>query len=87
MLIHIGGDTFVNLQQVIGIFNVHAHESSNIKFFIDQSVKKKAAEYVEPGEVKSCIVTDEKIYFSSISSATLKKRAITMGLQEKFEID
>ncbi len=87
MLIHIGGDTVVKLDAIIGIFTIHMRESPNSKAFIDKSTVGNAVEFVEPGEIKSCVVTDEKIYYSPISSITLKKRAIAMGLHEKFELD
>ncbi len=87
MLIHIGGDTVVKLDAIIGIFTVHMKESPNSKAFIDKSMMDNAVEFVEPGEIKSCVVTDKKIYYSPISSITLKKRAMTMDLHGKFELD
>ncbi len=87
MLIHIGGDTVVNLHAVIGIFDIHIQESPETKSFINRSLEEKAVEVVEPGDIKSYVVTDDKVYYSPISSATLKKRAIVMELHGNFQLD
>jgi extracellular matrix regulatory protein B len=87
MLIHLGGDTVVNLHDVIGIFDIHIQESPETKPFVERSKEEKTVEIVEPGEVKSCVITDSKVYYSPISSATLKKRAFAMNLSGKFVFD
>lgn len=87
MLIHLGGDTVVNLHDVIGIFDIHIQESAETKPFIERSKEEKTIEFVEPGDVKSCVVTNNKVYYSPISSATLKKRAVAMDLSGKFVFD
>jgi extracellular matrix regulatory protein B len=87
MLIHLGGDTVVNLQDVIGIFDIQIQESPETKPFFRRLQKKKAVEVASPGDIKSCVVTDIKVYYSPISLATLKKRAITTELYEKIIFD
>ena len=87
MFIHIGGETIVNLHRLIGIFDIHVEESPNTKEFIKNAKNSGAVEIVDQGDIKSCVVTDNKIYYSPISSVTLKKRAVAMDAHGKFEVD
>ncbi|MCF8565717.1 DUF370 domain-containing protein [Alicyclobacillus tolerans] len=75
MFIHIGGDTMVHLEDVIGIFDIQSKSSPLTAQFLEQIKQQPAIEVVDPGEIKSFILTDKKLYYSPISSLTLKKRA------------
>ncbi|GMA50737.1 hypothetical protein GCM10025857_20940 [Alicyclobacillus contaminans] len=75
MFIHIGGDTMVCMKDVIGIFDIHVQESPLTAKFIELAKRNEAVEIVELGEIKSFVVTEQKLYYSPISSLTLKKRA------------
>ncbi|WP_273365735.1 extracellular matrix regulator RemB [Alicyclobacillus herbarius] len=70
MFLHIGDDTMVRLRDVIGIFNAQSPDLRN-----SISAVSLATDEAATGEVKSCIVTADAVYFSPISSLTLKKRA------------
>jgi extracellular matrix regulatory protein B len=83
MFIHIGGDTMVRLRDVIGIFDYHEKSGSDNALFLENAKRNDAVEVVELGEIKSFIVTDHKVYYSPISSLTLKKRAHFIDLNAK----
>lgn len=79
MFIHLGGDVMVSSKDVIAIFDLRMQEDS------DETTKylKKADEngkiiIIDPDDTKSFVVTNENIYYSPISSLTLKKRAAYM---------
>ncbi|GGI95010.1 hypothetical protein GCM10010885_00700 [Alicyclobacillus cellulosilyticus] len=75
MFIHIGGDTMVSCKEVIGIFDINSANSPGTSEFLKRCEERLGVEVVEVGEIKSFIVTDRKLYYSPISSLTLKKRA------------
>lgn len=75
MFIHIGGTAMVRLSDIIGIFDVSTAESPDTKNYLDLARHANSMETVEVGEVKSLIITNKRVYYSPISSLTLKKRA------------
>lgn len=77
MFLHLGGDCMVKLEEVIMVINAeNTAKSHNIVDFFNNKKDKKIEIYKIDGEnVKSVIITDKKIYYSPISSQTLKKRA------------
>lgn len=87
MFIHIGGDTMVRLKDIIGIFDIQAQQSHHSANFFDFAQKNDAIEVVEVGDIKSFIVTERKLYYSPISSLTLKKRAQFTDSTEKLDVE
>lgn len=87
MFIHIGGDTVVSTREVIGIFDVQAQSEPDTGAFLRSVQKDGRVEVVEVGEMKSFVVTENKVYFSPISSLTLKKRAQMFEGVTKGEFD
>jgi hypothetical protein len=79
MFLHIGGDTMVRLRDVIGIFNMQTPD-------LLENIEASPVDFDEnqAGAVKSCIVTTDKVYFSPISSLTLKKRAAQLDGGDTF---
>ena len=76
MYVHLGGDKILRSKDIIAIFDVSIEKSSKISgLFMDQAYKRKQVEKIGEEETKSIILTEDKIYFSPISSSTLKKRA------------
>ncbi len=77
MFIHLGGEKIVRASELIAIFLTYpSKKSSRIsKQFISNAVKEKSIEVIGEEESKSLVVTEGKVYYSPISSATLKKRA------------
>ncbi|WP_307016613.1 extracellular matrix regulator RemB [Alicyclobacillus cycloheptanicus] len=82
---HIGGDTMVALKNIIGIFDIHLKDNTSVGNLLRAAKERNAVEVVEVGDVKSFIVTDDKVYLSPISSVTLKKRAYVLDTAERIE--
>ena len=76
MYLHLGVDCMVKNSEIIAIFNL-SHPQSQV---YDDYVKKYGGRYeivdASGGEgYYSCVLTEQTMYLSSISSITLKKRA------------
>ncbi|MNI10788.1 hypothetical protein D3C73_639140 [compost metagenome] len=76
MFIHLGADKIIRAAELIAIFDLSIEKSSKIsKQFIQQANKDKRTEVIGEEECKSLVITRNKVYYSPISSTTLKKRA------------
>lgn len=76
MFIHIGGEKVIRAVELIAIFDMNMEQASRIsKEFVDQALTAKKVETIGEEEPKSIVVTDNWVYYSPISSTTLKKRA------------
>lgn len=76
MFVHLGGEKVIRAVELIAIFDVTIENSSKIsKQFIENAEKTNKIEVIGEEEPKSLVVTQEKVYYSPISSATLKKRS------------
>jgi hypothetical protein len=76
LFIHLGGDTMIRTSDLIAIFDIETERNSKItKQFIETASKNKKNIVVGEEEMKSFIITEDHIYYSPISSTTLKKRA------------
>ena len=71
MLIHIGGDIVVKTKEVITILDIN-HINRNTK---NNYYSQEQMETLNNVDIKSIVITNDKVYFSPISSLTLKKRA------------
>lgn len=75
MFIHLGGEKMIRAAEIIAIFDLSIDKNSKIsKQFIEYASKTKKLETIGEEQSKSLIVTDHKLYYSPISSTTLKKR-------------
>ena len=75
MLLHIGDDRSIKKEEIIAILDSRVVKKSAItRDFVDRSRSVVNLASPEKQAVKSVIITEEKIYFSAISSTTLKKR-------------
>jgi hypothetical protein len=74
MYIHLGDNFVVPSKDVVMILDRQSSLDSSI---VTEFLKKQEGKIVQltNGEAKSVIVTMNKIYFSPLSSSTLKKRA------------
>jgi hypothetical protein len=74
MYIHLGDNFVVPSKEVVMILDRQSSLDSSI---VAEFLKKQEGKIVQltNGEAKSVIVTMNKIYFSPLSSNTLKKRA------------
>jgi hypothetical protein len=76
MFIHLGGEKIIRASELIAIFDLSMEKTSKIsKQFISHAEKEKKIEMIGEEDSKSLVVTINKVYYSPISSSTLKKRA------------
>ncbi len=81
MYIHLGQETVIKSDDVIGIFDLESTTiSKNTRDFLTKAEKKGDVETVSYELPKSFIVCsnkkrNQKVYISQISSATLQKRS------------
>jgi hypothetical protein len=76
MFIHLGGEKIIRATELIAIFDLSMEKTSKIsKQFISNAEKEKKIETIGEEDSKSLVVTINKVYYSPISSSTLKKRA------------
>lgn len=77
MYIHLGDNYVVPSKEVVMIIDKQTSQASAIVAEFLNKQKEKIIQLTN-GEAKSVIVTTDKIYFSPLSSSTLKKRAKTL---------
>jgi hypothetical protein len=75
MYVHLGGERIVRASELVAIFDVSVEQSSRIsRQFTAWASKRKNVEVIGEEEPKSIVITTRKVYYSPISSSTLKKR-------------
>ena len=77
----------VRLRDVVGIFDIQTQDRESTASFLNRNKTTQQVEIVEVGDVKSFVVTNNRLYFSPISSLTLKKRAQNMDIRGKAELE
>lgn len=76
MFIHLGGDTVIRSKDIIAILDKQVKENSEInESFLNFQTDAKQEEEKTMDMTKAIVIITDQIYFSPISSATLKKRA------------
>lgn len=81
MYIHLGGEKVVLSSEVIAIFDVSVEKSSKAsKQFVSHAAKEKQVLRIGEEEPKSIVVTESMVYYSPISSATLKKKSTVQSM-------
>ncbi|MBU8905753.1 extracellular matrix regulator RemB [Desertibacillus haloalkaliphilus] len=76
MFIHLGGDTVIRSKDVVAILDSEMENtSSDTTDFLDAFRKSNQIIEISEDLTKSIVVTEEHVYFSPISSVTLKRRA------------
>lgn len=70
--LHLGGDRVVRLRDILAILNAGA---SAARAYAAQAEARGLLEPAAPGPVHAYVVTQEKVYASPISTATLARRA------------
>lgn len=82
MYIHLGGEKIIRAAELIAIFDVSIEKSSKISYqFVEQAIHNKQIEKIGEESPKSLVITQEKIFYSPISSSTLKKRSTYLSVQ------
>jgi regulator of extracellular matrix RemA (YlzA/DUF370 family) len=73
MFLHLGGDFSVRVEEIISVLDYkYMNETETGKKFMTDM--KEKIDNVAGEKIKSVVVTDDKIYLSKLSPATLKKR-------------
>ncbi|OEF97310.1 extracellular matrix regulator RemB [Desulfuribacillus alkaliarsenatis] len=80
MFIHLGANVLIPIKDVIAIIDVKMKDTADsMKEFLDVADEEGFVVKIEDGEIKSYVITTKNVYFSPISSVTLKKRSLYMG--------
>ncbi|RCX15559.1 uncharacterized protein DUF370 [Fontibacillus phaseoli] len=75
MYVHLGGEKVILSSELVAIFDISIEKSSKIsKQFVSHAIKEKQVMRIGEEEPKSIVVTKNTVYYSPISSATLKKK-------------
>lgn len=76
MFLHIGGEYTIIDKNIIGIFDFDAstHSESSTIELLQKAEREQKVEYVSPDIPRSFIVTEDRIYISPVSAATLRLR-------------
>ncbi|MBY7737882.1 extracellular matrix regulator RemB [Paenibacillus polymyxa] len=76
MYIHLGGEKIIRSSELVAIFDISIEKSSKIsKQYVNHAQQQKHVEMIGEEEAKSIVVTQNTVYYSPISSTTIKKRA------------
>ena len=84
MILHIGNEVAVPKKDVIAIFAYDTHMAFPTKDYL-RSVRDedRLVNLSEEGKERSIVITTEKVYITSISCHTLKRRAESIfGLED-----
>ncbi|GGG08309.1 extracellular matrix regulator RemB [Paenibacillus aceti] len=75
MYIHLGGERIILSSELVAIFDISIEKSSKIsKQFVSHAIEGKNVVRIGEEEAKSIVVTKNIVYYSPISSSTLKKK-------------
>lgn len=85
MFIHIGNDNVIQSKDVISIIDRNIISSSIIMEEMMNNVKSQERVYGPTDEAKSVVITNEQVYFSTLSVSTLKKRASMISTISKLD--
>ncbi|GAF66335.1 extracellular matrix regulator RemB [Alkalihalobacillus trypoxylicola] len=76
MFIHLGGDMVVRAREIIAILSRDVQELSAVtSAYLEQEELRKSVVTISEDFIKSIVITDRTIYYSPVSSNTLKRRA------------
>ncbi|MFC4558492.1 extracellular matrix regulator RemB [Virgibacillus kekensis] len=85
MFIHIGNDNVIRSEDVISIIDRNVITSSSIMEEMMENAAKQKIVVSPVDEAKSVVITNQKIYYSSLSVSTLKKRASMISTISKLD--
>jgi len=72
--IHLGGEKIIRSAELVAIFDISSEKTSDHLQQLTAHATKQI-ETISDEESKSLVVTKSKIFYSPISSTTLKRRA------------
>lgn len=78
MYLHIGGDKVIPKSDLVAVIDLVANGSATAtKEFLDlAATERKVQKTKKNSKNKTCIITTDKVYLSTISAATINKRLI-----------
>jgi regulator of extracellular matrix RemA (YlzA/DUF370 family) len=78
LYLHIGGDKVIPKNDLVAVIDLVANGSADAtKEFLDLAAsERKVQKTKKNGKNKTCIITTDKVYLSTISAATINKRLI-----------
>lgn len=77
LFIHVGGDIILRSKEIIFILNQDIRDiPSDTLRFLEMEEKKKEKVVISKDYIKSIIITNDKIYYSPVSTLTLNKRSL-----------
>lgn len=78
MYVHVGGEYSISDRFIIGIFDMDSitPKQTDMIRFLAEAEKAGHVEYVSEEIPRSVVVSVDRIYFSPISTATLRKRIL-----------
>lgn len=80
MFVHVGGEKVIRNSELIAILDLSTEQSIEAySSYIAQAEERNAVEKIGDEAPKSLVVTVDKLYYSPISSTTLKKRVLAMN--------
>jgi ribosomal protein S8 len=74
MLLHLGNDYMIPTKDVVLIADIESTSSEITEEFLEISKEEGFIKDYSKGDAKSFVITNETIYYSTISSKTLRKR-------------
>ena len=75
MYLHLGGEKIIRSKELIGIFDLSVEKSSKLfKEFITYYKENNLITAISDEEPKSLVITENNLYYSPVSPATLRKR-------------
>lgn len=75
MYIHLGGEKIVRSSQIVAIFDISVEQTSRLPGpFTQQAQNQYKTESIGEESPKSIVVTEDRVYYSPISTSTLKKK-------------
>ncbi len=86
MLVNIGGEAVLRSREIIGVFDLQTvGESPVTKEFLDLARTEGTTVDLSGGNPKSLILTADKVFLTTVSIGTIKKRAMKGGGLEDSE--
>lgn len=86
MLVNIGGEAVLRSREIVGIFDLETVGGSPItREFLDLVRSEGTAIDLSGGNPKSLVLTADKIYLTTVSIGTIRKRTIISGDPEETE--
>ena len=80
MFVHLGGEKVIRMKELIAILDLSSEQSAAAHSeFIRRAEERNEVERIGDEAPKSLVITDGRLYYSPISSTTLKKRVQAMN--------